>query len=378
MRSTKIITALVLAGALAMSLGGCSQSTGDESAADTTASVKAPKATPDKVELKNYDFPEFLGEIKQPDVLDSPVYVSFAAADHLSDIGEQPFEDYECTQTIGSSLYVYSEGKFKGLLDAKGEVLLEADTYTAIAPCSNGILVLSRDKELNVPDDYMSFDDGGRVGNIEPPEFKTDNISIISATRYTQNQEDNAESSFEVQNLTLADGSVVGEGTFYCDWDKIEGATAQSVGTSRPFSAYFRAEKNGEYYYICFDRFYNYTIFNGAYGYVRLKVGEGYGECYIFDREDHLELTKIVESFGETGSVKSPSKDMGLDFIQLETGCGTEDRTTITLSADGYCLTEHTSSGDRQVDKYFSILDKESFVSLVQWVDLVLSKEYVR
>ena len=147
----------------------------------------------------------------------------------------------------------------------------------------------------------------------------------------------------------------------------------------RPYSAYYRAEKNGEFYYICFDRFYNYTIYNGAYGYVRLKVGEGYGECYILDYDDYTELTKLIESFGETSSVKSPSKDESLDYIQLETGYGTEDVVSMTISADGYCLTDHTVTGEQQTNnKFFSILDKESFVSLVKWVDQVLSTEYVR
>ena len=61
---------------------------------------------------------------------------------------------------------------------------------------------------------------------------------------------------------------------------------------------------------------------------------------------------------------------------RLETS-GSDEITTMTLSADGYCLTDHSPVGEQQVNKYFSLLDKESFVSLVQWVDQVLSEEYV-
>ena len=179
--------------------------------------------------------------------------------------------------------------------------------------------------------------------------------------------------------MVLSDGRIVGEDTFYCEWDKVEAVTAQSINTSRPYNAFYRAEKDGEYYYICFDRFYNYTIYNAAYGYIRLKVGDGYGECYILDHDDYSELIKLLDSFGETGSVRSPSKDEALDYIQIETGYGTDDVVTMTLSADGYCLTDHISSGEQQTNnKYFTVLAKESFISLVMWVDQVLSAEYVR
>lgn len=376
MRSTKIM-ALVIAGMLTLCVSGCSQSTGDDNSADFTVSTKKPEATPDKVELKNYDFPEFLNDIKQPDVLDSSVYVSFSVSDCVTELTEQPFEDYECTQMIGETLYVYSEGKFKGLLNRNGQVILAADKYTAITPCSGNILELSRDKELNAPDDYMNYAYSSVMKMDEPPEFKAENVTVSEETRFVQPQEEDEEPSYiSVQNLKLADGSIVGDGTVYCDWEKIEQVSAQSINTIRPFSACYKAEKNGEHYYICFDRFYNYTVYNGAYGYVRLKVGEGYGECYIFDYDDYMELAKIIESFGETSSVKSPAKDQALDFIQLEMGYGTDDVTTVTLSADGYCLTDHTPTGEQQVNKYFTILDKESYVSLVQWVAQVLSQEY--
>ena len=371
-------TALVTAAALVFAMCGCSGKTGSEDGVNTTVSTKEPKAVPDKVELKNYKFPEFLNDIKQADVLSSPVYVSFAAGDYITDITEQPFEGYDCSQMIGNSIYVFNVGKFKGLLDTSGKVLVEADTYTSVSLCRAGVLVMSRDKELNAPDEYMSFNGLGIVTPIEPPAFKQENISIEQDMRYRQPSDEESENYYKVSNIVLNDGSIVGEGTSYCDWEKVEAVSAQSLNTSRPYNAFYRAEKNGEYYYICFDRLYNYTIYNGAYGYVRLKVGEGYGECYILDHDDYSELVKLIDSFGETSSVKSPSKDEGLDFIQIESGYGTGDIVTMTISADGYCLTDHAVSGDQQVHKYFSILDKESFVSLVKWVDQVLSSEYVR
>ena len=375
---SKKAAALVLAGTIVFSLSGCSQKIGSDSGVDTTASAKETKAVPDKVELKNYKFPEFLNDIKQSDVLSSPVYVNFAASDYVTEVTEQPFEGYDCSAMIGNSLYIFNDGKYKGLLDTSGRELVKADTYTSISLCRAGTLVLSRDKELSAPDDYMSFNGLGIVNPIEPPEFKADNISIVQDMRYRPASDDASESYYNVNNIVLSGGEVVGEGTAYCDWEKVEAVSAQTVNTSKPYNAFYKAEKDGAYYYICFDRLYNYTIYNGAYGYVRLKVGDGYGECYILDHDDYSELTKLIDSFGVTSSSKSPSKDESLDYIQIESGYGTDDRVTMTLSADGYCLTDHSVDGEQPVNKYFSVLDKESFVSLVKWVDQVLSTEYVR
>lgn len=369
-------SALLLVGALLMPLVGCSDKKGDSSGSDIASSAKETKAVADKVELKDYKFPEFLNEIKQPDSLSSPVYVSFALSEFISEVTEQPFEGYECSNKIGNIFYIFSEGKYKGLLDKNGKVVLKADTYTTIGLCTPSILMLSRDKELNAPEEYLSFNVFGSISPAEASEFKSDHIRIEEETRNKPSSDDEDDGNYKVYNLILDDNKKVGDGSSYVDWDKIESVSAQSINTSRSYNAYYRVQKGEEIYYICFDRFYNYTIYNGAYGFVRMKVGDGYGSCYILDHDDYSELNKLVKSFGESDPVKSPSKDTGLDYVQIETGYGTDDLVTMTISADGYCFTDHLGSGDQQPQKYFTILDKESFVSLVKWVDQVLSVEY--
>ena len=371
-----IMTALLLSGMLIMSLTGCSQKKGENTGKETASSAKETKAVADKVELKNYQFPDFLNEIKQPDPLSSPVYSSFVLSDYVSTVQEQPFEDYECTEKIGNSLYVYSDGKYKGLLNGDGKVLLKADTYTSISLCKPGTLVLSRDKELNAPDEYFSYNGLGIVSPVEPPDFKSENIAVTEDTRLKPADNEENDGSSKVYNLSVDENKIVGEGSYYIDWDKVESISAQAINTSRPYSAYYRVQKNDEIYYICFDRFYNYTVYNGAYGFVRVKVGDSFGGCYILDHDDYSELNKLIKSFGDSGQLRSPSKDTGLDYVQIETGYGTDDVVTMTVSADGYCLTDHNSSSESLPEKYFSILDKESFVSLVNWVDQVLSAEY--
>ncbi|MBP1532680.1 MAG: hypothetical protein IK999_00915 [Ruminococcus sp.] len=353
-----------------MLCAGCS-SLADSNSTDenTTVSVKETKAVPDKVELKKYEFPVFLKDIKKNDALCSEVYASFYADTYMIDVTTQPFKDYECTDFISNSLYVFKDGKFKGLLDTKGEVVLEADTYTEIVPCSYNMLVMSKDKEQGVPDDFYTFTDEGSIKKTEPPEFDQRAVFISKSV----SEENEGKEVFNIE----AGGKTVGEGTGYCDWDKIENVPTYTIDTAKNYSSIYRAEKYGAAYYICFDRFGNFNVYNGVYGCVRLKVGDTYGECYITDHDHYAELTRMLESFGDCADVKAPAKDEALDFIQIELGSGSDEITTMTLSADGYCLTDHSPVGEQQVNKYFSLLDKESFVSLVQWVDQVLSEEYV-
>ena len=352
---------------------GCASSNAADSTDDNAAvSVSETKAVPDKVELKTYEFPQFMRELDKPDALCSEVYSSFDAGTYMIDVTVQPIKDRECTNFISNCLYVFTDGKFKGLLDADGKEVLKADTYTEIVPCSYNMLVMSKDKEQGVPDDFYYFTDDGKIKKVEPPEFDQRSVFISKSSGEEQEDGDSEQVYYNLES----NGSIVGEGTPYCDWDRIENVLPYTISTIKSYNSIYRAEKNGSSYYICFDRFSNFTVYNGVYGIVRLKVGEEYGECYITDHDHYAELTQILESFGDSAEVKAPAKEKSMDFIQVELGTGSDDVTTMTLSADGYCLTDHVPAGSQQVNKYFSLLDKESFVSLVQWADQVLSSEY--
>lgn len=376
MLETKKITALLCLTAMTLCITACEGGkTGGAKTQTTTSAVEEVKTSPGKVELKTYEFPEFLEDIKLPDMLANPVYSSFDRNAYVTEPEEQPFDGYECTSVIGSVLYVFKEGKYKGLLDLNGEVIIPADTYTEITAGSYGLLVLSRDKELNSPDDHARFDDTGRVTMDPDFSYSPDNIKISERTIEAAEGTSDPAAEKKVFDIVLPNGKAAEDGAELGSWDSVEELDIGDVDTTKVFSGYYKATKDSSYYFICIDKYYNYTIFNGAYGFVRLKVGSVYGECYILDSSHYSELNKIIKSFGQSGSVKSPSKDPALDFIQIELGTD-KDKTVITVSADGYCLTDSAAHGDQPMNKYFSRLDKESFVSLVLWVDQVLSEEY--
>lgn len=373
----KKLTALICACALVMCTAACSKESTPSATVQTTTTAADSKPSAGKVELKSYEFPEFLGDIKSPDMLANPVFSSFDAKNYVTEPEKQPFEDYECTALIGDTLYVYKSDRFVGLLNKSGDVVLEADTYASITAGSDGFLVLSRDKELNSPDDHAYFDTAGNVTMSDKYEFNADSIFIrekqVTVPAGTGGASDTSKMVYE---FVLPDGTAVSDDSGLGEFDSIEPVKIDDIDTTKVFSAYYKAVKDGAHYFVCFDKYYNFTIYNGAYGYIRLKVGEDYGECYILNGNDYTELNRMLESFGDSGSAKAPGSDQGMDFIQIELGYNSADRKQVTISADGYCLTDFLTANEQPMNKYFSRLDKESFVSLVQWVDQVLSLEY--
>ena len=376
MMTLKKLTALLGALVMMLTMAGCSSTTAKGSSSKASTTAKAAKPSPGKVKLKSYEFPEFLSGNKKPDMLSNVVYTSFDPKNVVREITDQPFEGYECTQLIDDTLYVYKQGKHCGLLSRDGEVILEAENYAEITPCAPNMLALSRDKENNLPDDHAYYQLTGEVRVVNASEFDIDALSIASSPKELSEpvQDPEAETPM-VYDVMMPDGTKLGEAAGMTGWDSVTETDLTQLQTEKTFSRCYSVTKDTDKYVIGIDKFGNYTIFGGVYGYVRLKVGEDYGECYILSGEDHSELEQMISYFGASSSAVVPSSDTGLDYIQLELATGRPDSRTVTVSADGFCLTDN-NSGEQAANKYFTKLDKESFVSLVQWVDQVLSQEY--
>lgn len=180
-----------------------------------------------------------------------------------------------------------------------------------------------------------------------------------------------------VYSLMIPDGKNVVSSDGSDKWDSVEKISADSIDTNKAYKGFYKLTKNGGIYYACFDDFYNYDIYEGAYAKVCVKVGGEYGECYLADHDDYNELVKMIDSFGNASYRTAPSKDPGLDFIQITLGLKENTKTEITISSDGYCLTDTIEAAEGEaVNKYFSYLDKEDFADLILWCEQVLAEEY--
>ncbi len=374
LKKTAAFLSAALVALVSLSLTGCEDKPKQDSSSDDVSIKNSTNAVTGKVELKEYSFPEFLTELEDQGTYYNVVYSSFDPSKHIEKVDNQPYQGYDCKSLIDDTLYMFAGDNGRvGLLDKNGDVVLEASEYTKIDLAADRILALYEDAESSEPSEYVRFDSRGSLSDYTAPEFDKEDILISDAY-----SEDPDKAGAVLKALYLPDGASVGMGDeSLLLLDSAVWADSSTYSDIENCKAAVRAELDDRHYLICFDPLYNYTVCETAYAAVRLKVGDVYGECTVNSYEDYYELVNMIDSFGVASGQSSPSKDHSLDFIQIETGLGSSERTQYTFSPDGYCFTDVLlSDGEKAVDKYFSYLDKEDFVDLVLWVDQVLSQEY--
>lgn len=364
--------ALIIAAILALTMTGCQKDKKETESSAVSQIKSSDNAAPSNVQVKNYEFPEFLNDLKAPDELSRQVYTSFDKSKYVVEVDEQPFDGYECENILADKFYTFRQGKFLGLLSSDGEELIQATDYTEITVVSDGILQLCYDKERNAPMQYVRYDEYGNITSYKPDKFNSGNIAVFEVGSDDTEQPDKI-----CYSLSTPDGKLVSDSSGTGVWDSAEQVDMEDISTVKAYKGYYKVTKDSACYFICFDDYYNYTIYEGAYALVKIKVGNVYGECYILNYDDYSELDKMIDSFGNAAYRSAPSKDPALDFIQITFGLKENTQTEITISSDGYCLTDTISAEDGQpVNKYFSYLDKEDFADLILWADQVLSLEY--
>lgn len=314
------------------------------------------------VELKEYYFPKFMEKNAQPDMLSNMVYSSFDAKSMVVKVEKQPFEKYKCLEMFLDDYYTFEENGFVGILNKSGDVIVEADKFSSAALVSKNVVKFSYSKDSGRQDKY--FDLNNQSSGILD-DYKVSEDSIKIKETYDEKNEKN-----------VYDISLDGKSIYQKQWDSVEKIELSDVVTSRKPNLIYKTSSMGEYYFVTFDQYYNVKIYEGAYALIRLKVGNVYGECYVLDADDYGELNNMITSFGSEDYVTKPSSTETLDFIQIVFGLNTKDQVEVTISSDGYCLTDTLTYNDQPANKYFSVLDKETFVDLVNWVGSTLSKEY--
>lgn len=366
MRFRRFAAAVMCAAAVisVMAATGCEKD--KNSSSDSTADVKKPSVNTalSPVELKDYAFPDFLQDIAVPDMLSKEVYSSFDQQSMVKKVTEQPFDGYSCTDVYEDEYYVFTDGGYVGILNKNGTELLAADKYSSAELVSQGLVKLDYVKDSNQPSEYLRLENG-RAELIEDYSFSKKNIKFA--------EDANAAEDSDKKHYTLTVG---GKSVYDVEWDTAREVTQNELQTAKGYSAAYKTSTANGSFFIIFDKYYNFRVYEGVYGMVKLKIGNVYGECYILSADDYSELNKMITSFGNETNVKAPSKDETLDFIQIIFGMGTADQVEVTISSDGYCLTDSITHNEQPVNKYFSVLSKETFVDLVNWVGDTLSAEY--
>ncbi|MBR1392772.1 MAG: hypothetical protein IJ561_02940 [Ruminococcus sp.] len=347
-------------------LCGCNGSDSSSSAAvsgsgTTTTSTRASAEPSSQVEVRDYSFPEFMSDERTGDMLANVVSESFSYSQSVSTAEASPSQEHQAELCLLGEYYTFTEDGFVGLMNSYGTVILPADTYTDLRLVSNELVLLSYPDSQQKEPELMQIRDGS--AKAVESSFSTDNIEIREVSPDTEEAPD----AYCMYIRGRADTGV---------YDSIEPLSQGSLSTSRMYSAAYKASVGGRYYYLVLDEYYNITVCEAAYAQVRLKVAGSYGECYILNGDDNNELNKMIKSFGAEQQNVKPSKDENLDYIQIVFGICSGDQLTVTVSADGFCLTDGLTVKGQPANKFFTVYSKDAFADLVNWVGEVLSLEY--
>lgn len=379
MRILSKAAALISAAVLCLSLAACEKKkeSDTESSSETkTSSVASSQsdssASPSKVILKDYSFPAFLATLEDPDILSREVYQSFSKKSAEVAVKEQPFANFNCISMIDNKIYTYSEGKFMGVLASDGRMLLKADKYNQITAVSDDLIMCSFTSNNKDNSDLYRLYENGTVSRIDKKDLSSEHIQVNEFSEVDQTTGE----TYKKQSLKGSTGRNVEYPVGNSLWDTVEKSDPQKISTGKTYRSYYKVSRNGASYYICFDEYQNYVIYEAVYAKIRLKVGDVSGECYVQSFDDYTELSKMVKSFGKAEAAATPDSNETLDYVQITFGLNSPDQQELTISSDGWCLVDNLTHNNQPDNKYFACYDKDSFVSLVLWVDEVLSKEY--
>lgn len=330
-----------------------SQPAEDKTSRVTTVQPASP------VEVKEYKYPEFLDSKETDDMLSNVLSAGFDINTAVTRAEISELGGYKPILCLLGEYYTFREEGKIGLLNKDGKVIVKTDRFVDATPVSNHIIQLDYPAAENKEPELM-FVNGG-MGMIINNEFDPSKIKI-EETETEEGKKICSLSIFGVQDPRR--------------YDTVVPVKAGEIRTSAKYAAAYKATSGNKKYYLLLDEYYNLTVCEGVYGRIAVKAGGRYGECYILDGDHSSELYKMIKSFGSTDQDVKPTKDETLDFIQITFGTDTADRTVVTVSSEGFCLTDAVSGGGQNVNKSFSVFSKDTFTDLVNWVDEVASQEY--
>lgn len=359
LKKKKIKTPAVFLSLVVMLCGCSSGKSGVSDESQTSQTDSLPEKS--SVTVKTYDFPEFLYPYGEAEELSSAVYTSFDEASVVVEPETQPFDGYKCTACVDGSYYIYVSDDNYGLLNGDGTELISSSGVASITAISADVL-------------KIEYEDGSLV------HFRLDGVSgemfmpeEFDESRIGFSKQSGGEDEKDVYVLQLD-----GENLYETSWSSFEKADESLLDTSLEFAAFYKVSNGAADYYIGFDEYYNFTIYEKSYGFISAKVGGEYGECYISSYDDYTELQTLISSFGSESAVFSPSADETEDFVQISFGIDGGRSSVMTVSPDGCCFVEtlNGENDEEAINKYFIAMGEDTFIDLINWMNCTLALEY--
>lgn len=310
-----------------------------------------------------YNFPQFLNDTDDISLFSNLIFNSFDYDTSNVKVTKQPFENLICvTSFLNGEYYSYRDGLKLGIVDKNGQVMLSAG-YSEISMVRNDAFLLSR--ENSDEHIYAFINEKGKVSL--DAWNKANWFTMETPIRISQTAEN--EDGKQLYFLETQNGKVV----YDKYWDSLAVASFESAATEA-YSGYI----DGSFYFVLFDKYYNFKVYEGSYANVEVMIGGKYGSCYILSKKHYDEINTMFDSFGVKDTPRTVSSEKGSDYVKFTFSTKSSLRSSVTISPDGLCYVEATSPEDKKQYKYFNAVDKECFLSVIEWINKNLSEEYTK
>lgn len=313
-----------------------------------------------------YSFPEFLENTDKLDRFGRLIYDSFDKRPaEVTDETETP-EGYYCDQSyLDGKLFRFWNGSQCGLTDQTGSVILE-DNYSSVEMVRSDLF------RLTGTDGSISLAKVDASGNVTLADdgscdwvFQKNQLSI---EQIAVNEQENGQDKPEGTKYALVTPDKANVYNTYFDSIAVFPEDKLDVDCEYSFSAH----AGGSYFIILFDKYYNYTVYEGSYGSVEVSVDGKKGACDVFSHDHFMQLSSLTASFSYTSSEEVPDKEG--DYVLVTFGSDENVTAYAKFFNDGYC--EITSFTEGNTGKAEYKVSAEAFADLVDWVDKMLSSEF--
>lgn len=316
----------------------------------------------------SFSFPEFLKDNDNISMFSRLLYQNFdyKKVNTVNDENEKTEGGYVCDMSFANGKlkrFKYTD-KF-GIIDDEDNIKLHGN-YTSIVQLRPDLfeLVLGNKKI------YATLDEDNNFKFIDDKSFEWVfkkgmlEISTVSV--------DKAEAGVDVTEgvkyaLKTPDGKTVYDKSF----DSITEISKDNfdIECESIYSAY-----SGEnYYLIVFDKYYNYSVYEGSYGNISLQIGNNKGNCYILSYEHYAQIMSLISCFDYSESKVLEKSD---NYVYIDFSVSKNSQSKFLICDNGYCELSSPSeeTGNTEVKKY--TVSKECFADVVDWISTNLSEDY--
>lgn len=365
----KKIISILLAVVIVFTISACNKNDKSDNYNNSNLNYNEPETPGFVTSPMKYSFPEFLFDKDKITLLSRKLYTSFDYDSANKEIESMLIEgNYTDFCFSEGKYYRYKHNGLYGVMDASGNVKLEA-VYSDIEQLRSDLFILQNGNKktyafINSAKDFVISKEG------EYDWIYKDNQLEIAQTE----QELTGPSEETVDGTKYYLETPNGKVVYNKYYDLIVEASFNSFDSQISGKCCYSAYSDESYFILIFDEYYNLTVYEGSYGSVAVNFEDSSGSCYILSRDDYDQIRSLAESFKYTECLPVPSA-VG-DNIVITFGTDKTTQEVLTMYSDGFCLLESVDENGKKELNYYNI-DTYAFVDTVDWVNTVLSKEYV-